>query len=32
MWWLKQQQQVNMKAGVGTPEWAIQRLEPRVRV
>jgi hypothetical protein len=31
-WWLKQQQQVNARAGIGTPEWAKARLEPRVRV
>lgn len=31
-WWLKHQQQVNRKAGIGTPEWALRRLEPITRV
>lgn len=31
-WWLKQQQQVNMREGVGTPEWAKARLERQIRV
>ncbi len=30
-WWLKHQQ-VNMKAGIGTPKWALNRLEPVRRV
>lgn len=32
MWWLKHQKQVNGKAGIGTPEWALRRLEPVRRV
>lgn len=31
-WWLKQQQQVNLKEGIGTPDWALRRLEPVRRV
>lgn len=31
-WWLKHQQSVNMKVGIGTPEWALRRLEPATRV
>lgn len=31
-WWLRQQKQVNVLKGIGTPEWALARLEPRVRV
>ena len=31
-WWLRQQAQVNTAVGVGTPEWAISRLEPAKRV
>jgi hypothetical protein len=31
-WWLKQQQQVDKLAGIGTPEWALLRLEPVKRV
>lgn len=30
--WLGQQQQVNTKAGIGTPEWALRRLGPVIRV
>jgi len=32
MWWLRHQQQVSKKAGIGTPEWALLRLEPVRRV
>lgn len=32
MWWLRHQQQVDRKAGIGTPEWARLRLEPAKRV
>lgn len=31
-WWLKHQQQVNRQAGIGTPEWALLRLEPVRRI
>lgn len=31
-WWLRQQAQVNKAVGVGTPEWALARLEPAKRV
>ncbi len=30
--WLEQHQQVNRKIGIGTPEWALRRLEPVIRV
>jgi hypothetical protein len=32
LWFLKNEQQVNMDIGIGTPEWAERRLEPRGRV